>query len=108
MDSVTYYQYPVYDHRGSVARLMDDGGTPVAYYEYNAWGVPLREEETGAPSRFGYQTNWIVLGDSNGKLLLSPRRVYHTGLARFLQREPVRYETRPQAPDALGRGERSR
>ena len=30
----TYYQYPIYDHRGSVMRLVDESGTVTATYEY--------------------------------------------------------------------------
>ena len=37
----TYYQYPAYDHRGTVYKLTDENGAVVADYECNAWGQPL-------------------------------------------------------------------
>ena len=83
----TYYQYPIYDHRGTVVRLVDANGDIVGDYSYNAWGVPLTEQETGASNRFRYQSNWIDLGDSDGELVLSPMRVYHAGNGRFLQKD---------------------
>jgi len=86
----TYYQYPVYDHRGTVVRLTDaDGDAAVATYEYDAWGTPLQASVGAptAPNRFRYQSNWIDLVDSGGELLLSRTRVYHAGVGRFVQRD---------------------
>ena len=85
----SYYQYPVYDHRGSVVRLVDENGTPTAYYEYDAWGNELRDDVVGGTgtNRFRYQSNWIELTDSDGELYLSPTRLYHVPTGRFLERE---------------------
>ena len=79
------YQYPVYDHRGSVARLVDENESTTATYEYNAWGDVLCEEETDATSRFRYQSNWIWLNGFG----LSTTRLHHAGVGRFLQRDPI-------------------
>jgi len=100
----TYYQYPVYDHRGTVVRLTDaDGEAAVATYEYDAWGTPLQASVSSptAPNRFRYQSNWIDLVDSGGDLLLSPTRVYHAGVGRFLQRDLLAV-TRMGASTRLG------
>ena len=83
----TYYQYPVMDHRGTVVRLVDDTGAVTAYYEYDAWGVPLRDDDTPVGNRLRYQSNWIELRDSGGRLLLSPTRLYDAEVARFLSRD---------------------
>jgi len=85
----SYYQYPVYDHRGSVVRLLDENGTPTAYFEYDAWGNQLKDQVLSgtATNRFRYQSNWIELKDSGGDLYLSPTRVYHARVGRFLGRD---------------------
>jgi RHS repeat-associated protein len=87
--SATYYQYPVYDHRGTVVRLLDGNGGVSAYYEYDAWGNMLKDQTTAGISenRFRYQSNWIEMKDSSGKLYLSPSRLYHAGSGRFLGRD---------------------
>jgi len=98
--SASYYQYPVYDHRGTVVRLLDANGTPTAYYEYDAWGNQLRNDVVAGISdnRFRYQSNWIELGDSDGKICLSPTRLYHAGTGRFLERDMLRMSSRPISP----------
>ena len=68
---------------------MDEDGEVCGDFEYSAWGAPLHEEVNGAETRFRYQSNWICLDDSAGELLLSPTRLYHSGLGRFLQRDPL-------------------
>jgi RHS repeat-associated protein len=87
--SANYYQYPVYDHRGTVVRLVDETGTTSAYYEYDAWGNPLEATVSGGISenRFRYQSNWIELKDSSDSLYLSPTRLYHPEIGRFLGRD---------------------
>ena len=83
----TYYQYPAYDHRGSVVRLSDESGLVTAYYAYNAWGMPLVKQESPVGNRFTWQSNWIELKDSGGELLLAPARLYSTVDGWFLQRD---------------------
>ena len=63
--SVTYYQYPIYDHRGTVMRIVDEDGEVCGDFEYSAWGKPLHEEVNGAETRFRYQSNWICLDDDS-------------------------------------------
>jgi YD repeat-containing protein len=90
--SASYYQYPVYDHRGTVVRLVDQDGNPTAYYEYDAWGNEISDKVFGgvAENRFRYQSNWIELKDSYSydKLYLSPTRIYDAGIGRFMGRDP--------------------
>lgn len=73
----TYYRYDAGDVRGSVVRRTDENGNVIGYYEYNAFGAPLRAEESGPAGRFRYQSNWLALADSGGELYLSERRIYH-------------------------------
>jgi len=84
-----YYQYPVYDHRGTVSRLTDEGGNVVAYYEYDAWGNSLRcDEAAEVENRFRYHSNWMKLHSG----YLSPTRIYRPEIGSFLQRDPVRQD----------------
>jgi RHS repeat-associated protein len=87
----SYYQYPIYDAiKGNVVRLVDENGTPTAYYEYDAWGNELRDDVVGgtAKNRFRYQSNWIELTDDPDNVLkLTPTRLYHAGVGRFLGRD---------------------
>jgi RHS repeat-associated protein len=84
--------YMLYDHRGSAHVLLDESKTVVATRLYNAFGEMI--SQTGSwPSEvpFAYQTNWLalpgmVLPDGT-QLYLSPTRVYHPGVGRFLQRD---------------------
>jgi RHS repeat-associated protein len=85
--SQTYYEFDICDHRGSVVRRVNAAGQVTGYFEYDAWGNYLRDEEVGANTRFRYQSNWIELKDSDGELYLSPTRVYHAGVGRFLGRD---------------------
>jgi len=84
----TYFQYDLYDHRGSVIRRLNQYGNVVGYFEYDAWGNPLRDETSGASSRFAYQTNWMKLADSLDGLYLSLNRSFNPATGRFLQRDP--------------------
>jgi RHS repeat-associated protein len=71
-----------------VVRLVDENGTPVAYYEYDAWGSELRDDVVGGTgtNRFRYQSNWIKSKD--GPLYISPTRIYDPELGRLLGRDP--------------------
>jgi RHS repeat-associated protein len=87
IDSGTsYYQYPVYDHRGSVAKLVDEDEATVGEYTYNAFGEILDETVPPEGNRFTWQSNWISLKEN---LYLSPSRVYSAELGRFIQRDPL-------------------
>ncbi len=75
---------------GNVNRVTDENGIVRCKYEYNAFGELLHKSETpGYAGRFGFQSNWITLRDSGGRLCLSPTRVYDTATGRFLQRDPL-------------------
>jgi len=93
VDGTAYYQYPQYDHRGTVVGLTDKTGAVIASYEYNAFGEPLVAEEStdvqAAGNRFRYQSNWMTLKDSGDRFYLSAARVYDAKTGRFLQRDPL-------------------
>ena len=78
---------PIYDNRGTVVKLADENGESVGEYAYDAWGMPLYEEESGAGNKFGWQSNWIRLEDSPEGMLLSPTRIYSAKDGKFLQRD---------------------
>jgi RHS repeat-associated protein len=85
----TYYQYPGYDHKGTVAVLVDETGTLRLRYDLNAWALNL-DTDTHAPTasnRFLYQSNWILLKDSGGRFYITPTRIYDAWTGRFLQRD---------------------
>jgi RHS repeat-associated protein len=76
------------DHRGSVCERVDQNGNKTGSFNYNAWGVSLQDDETGAETRFRYQSNWIKLKDDpDGDTYLSPTRLYRAGTGIFLQRD---------------------
>jgi len=78
------YQYPHYDHRGSLF-VLEDTGTTDLEAEYNAFGEEL-QRSGAAVSRFGYQgTAWMRL-DSG--LYVSPTQFYDPGPGRFIQENP--------------------
>jgi len=89
----TYYQYPQYDHRGTVVGLTDKTGAVIASYEYNAFGEVISADEStevqAVGNRFRYQSNWMVLKDSGDRFYISAARVYDAKLGRFLQRDPL-------------------
>ena len=92
----TLHQFPAFGGlKGNVAAAMDETGSVVARYQYDAWGNPLRTEDPGGGNRFTYQSNWIRLKDSGGELYLSPSRVYHAQVGRFLQFDPLPRVYRP-------------
>ena len=86
-----YVTVPVYDHTGDVIRLVDNNGNVKAYYEYDAHGRMLRDDEVGAcgGNRFKYRANWIELGDSNGRFYLSKTRIYDTEIGAWLGRDRI-------------------
>jgi len=86
----TYHEWDICDNRGTVHKRVDASGNTTGSFEYNAWGESLQEEETGARTRFRYQSNWMKLVDApNGDLYLSPTRVYKAGVGRFLGKDPL-------------------
>ncbi|MHC5057596.1 MAG: RHS repeat-associated core domain-containing protein, partial [Planctomycetota bacterium] len=66
--------------------------TVVATRLYNAFGETVSETGTWPDEvPFGYQSNWLALDGmtlpDGTRLYLSPTRVYHPGVGRFLQRD---------------------
>ncbi len=89
VSEATYYQYPVFDHRGTVYKVTDENGDVIGDYEYNAWGQPLLDDDPLEGNRYHYQSDWLNLKDSGGELLISPARIYHAGVGRFLSHDPL-------------------
>jgi RHS repeat-associated protein len=74
--------------------LLDESKTVVATRLYNAFGETVSETGTWPDEvPFGYQSNWLALDGmtlpDGTRLYLSPTRIYHPGVGRFLQRDPV-------------------
>ena len=90
-----YDYFPVYDHRGTVVKAMyHQASTGISsHFEYNAWGHPLRvENTTGLGQQLRYQTNWEWIGTYGGHdLYRTPTRLYSATLGRFLQKDPKGY-----------------
>jgi len=85
-----YFQYPGYDHKGSVTVVTDENGNEVARYNYTANGVTLASEVTGGinETRLGYQTNWIRLQDAPFDMYASVTRLEVPEYGLFLGRDP--------------------
>ncbi len=87
----TYYAHDAFSHNGSVIKQTNAAGTVIRHTEYNAFGQVLGQSTSGPdiPNRFGYQSNWITLKDSDGRFGLSPTRTYDAELGLFAQRDPL-------------------
>jgi RHS repeat-associated protein len=74
------------NHQGSIVAVADTAGTALAVNGYDAWGVP----NPGNLGRFQYTGQaWLPeLGLYHYKA-----RVYSPGIGRFLQTDPVGYES---------------
>ncbi|MDQ2867660.1 MAG: RHS repeat-associated core domain-containing protein [Verrucomicrobiota bacterium] len=89
-----------YDARGSVTHLTDSAGNIVEQYSYSAFGTPSYYDGAGSPltgsaigNRFLFQgREWI------GELALYDfrNRMYHPGIGRFLQPDPLRLDAGDQ------------
>jgi RHS repeat-associated protein len=77
------YQYPSYDHRGSLFNLEDTGAADLEA-QYDAFGEELRRSGS-AVARFGYQGTAWMRHDSG--LYVSPTRAYVPGVGRFGQQD---------------------
>jgi len=79
----TYYHA---DERGSIVATSDDAGTTVATRSYDEYGRP-----SGAGLGFGF-TGQMFLPEAGPTTAYYYRaRVYHSGLGRFLQADPIGY-----------------
>lgn len=89
---------PHMDHRGTVFNWTNIAGTPMSpFYFHEAFGtmssfggsIPIDK-----PFDMNYQSNWLLLETlaDGSQLYLTPSgRIYHTGLGRFLSRDPIGY-----------------
>ncbi|MGA9582260.1 MAG: RHS repeat-associated core domain-containing protein [Allosphingosinicella sp.] len=77
-------RYMLPDERGSIAALVNAGGTPSVINRYDPWGIP----GAGNQGRFGYTGQaWVPeLG-----LWYYKARFYSPTLGRFLQVDPIGY-----------------
>jgi RHS repeat-associated protein len=76
------------DERGSILALSNAAGTVTSTIRYDEYG---RSTYAGAPSRFLYTGQMSAAEMGNG-ILYYKARMYHPGLGRFLQRDPIGYE----------------
>jgi len=81
------YQVPHKDHLGGTRELTDASGAVTQYYEYDAFGTKL-EDAGGQTNRFQFAANYMKLKDHDN-IYLSPTRVYHAGIGRFLQWDKI-------------------
>ena len=81
------YQVPHKDHLGGTRELTDASEVAIQYYEYDAFGTKL-EDTGGQTNRFQFAANYMKLKDHDN-IYLSPTRVYHAALGRFLQKDPL-------------------
>jgi len=83
--------YLLKDDRGTTQVLLDSSKTEVARRYYNAFGQVLQSLGTWPDIVWplGYQTNWLQLPNLPGgaSMYLSPTRIYHAGIGRFLERD---------------------
>ncbi len=88
-NGTAYFQYPAYDPRGNVHRLVNEAGIVTGYFEYDAWGRYLRNTPPPEGTRFGPSAPaWIILRDDPDNLFsITPTRTAHRGVGRFLQRD---------------------
>ncbi|RLC33433.1 MAG: hypothetical protein DRZ76_04355, partial [Candidatus Nealsonbacteria bacterium] len=80
---------PHKDNTGSIRELSDDSEDVVKYYEYDAFGTKLKESGNQV-NRFQFSANYMQLKVLEN-IYLSPTRVYHAGIGRFLQKDRIRF-----------------
>jgi len=74
------------DHLGSVREVVDDSGSLIARYDYDAWGIT--ETTSGNfDLDFGYTGHFI---HQPSGLYLAPFRAYDPALGRWISRDPIR------------------
>ncbi len=74
---------PLYDHRGSVLKLLSSSGEEEANYHYSAFGEELETSKL-SPWRFEGQRLDVETG-----LLCFPNRYYQPSLGRWLTPDPI-------------------
>ena len=81
---------PLHDHLGNVVAVVDDGGVPVAAYEYDPFGNIVSSsgpEADAVPFRFS--TKYF---DSETGLYYYGYRFYSPELGRWINRDPIEEE----------------
>lgn len=84
-DGDIYYYH--YDGLGSVVALTDANGELVERYTYDAFGKPDQISTVGNPYMFTGRRY-----DEESGMYYYRARMYHPGLGRFLQTDPIGYE----------------
>jgi len=78
---------PIYDQIGNVYGMIDQTGTTVARYEYDAFGRTITEDgNSSADNPIRFSTKYT---DSETKLIYYGLRYYSPGLGRFVNRDPI-------------------
>jgi RHS repeat-associated protein len=80
-DTRTWYYA---EERGSNIAQAGDAGTASAIYAYDEYGKP----GTATPPRMGYTGQMLLVSD---QVYDYKNRMYHPGLGRFLQTDPIGY-----------------
>ena len=87
--------YALTDANWNVVALADSGGYAVERYTYDAYGtVTYRDENFVTKTTGSYAWEHLYTGrrlDPNTGLMYYRNRWYHTGLGRFVSRDPIGY-----------------
>ncbi len=79
--------YPVYDDNGNVTGLLNNGGSKVAWYDYDPYGELIGSGGSKVEvCPFRFATRYT---DSESGLVYYGHRFYEPGLGRFLNRDPI-------------------
>ncbi|MCB1122101.1 MAG: RHS repeat-associated core domain-containing protein [Verrucomicrobiae bacterium] len=81
--------FPVYDLNGNVTGIMNQSGTLVAWYEYDAFGKIIKQGGTSGAdtlNTFGFSTQYT---DRETGLVYYGLRYYDPAKARFVNRDPI-------------------
>jgi RHS repeat-associated protein len=88
--------YSLADPNWNVVAITDDSGTVVERMRYDAFGkVTWLDAAFATKANSAYAWNRTFTGqvlDSETGLMLYRNRFYHTGLGRFITRDPIGYE----------------
>ncbi|MDR2036649.1 MAG: RHS domain-containing protein [Bacteroidales bacterium] len=93
----TYYAHT--DHLGSIVKLTDNNGNPVFQASYDAWGLQTLSENNTFTFHRGYTSHEHLpefglinmtrpKGEHGAYSGITPGRVYHPVLGRFLSPDP--------------------
>lgn len=77
--------YTLRDHLGSTREVLDDTYSPVAKYDYSAWGEVTKL--SGSMNADQLYTGHLYFADADSPLHLAPYRSYQPELGRWLKRD---------------------